>query len=109
MQPVLDYLKQHEARFIETLTRYVRFPSVSAQPHHAGDLAACANWLKQHCESIGLEASLRPTAGNPILVAKTPRVSGSKKPHYLVYGHYDVQPPEPFNLWKNPPPWRSTP
>ena len=103
MQPVLDYLKQHEARFIETLTRYVRFPSVSAQPHHAGDLAACANWLKQHCESIGLEASLRPTAGNPILVAKTPRVSGSKKPHYLVYGHYDVQPPEPFDLWKNPP------
>jgi acetylornithine deacetylase/succinyl-diaminopimelate desuccinylase-like protein len=103
MQPVLDYLEQNRERFIRELCDYVRFPSVSAQPQHRKDLEACAEWLKNHCESIGLETRLCATAGNPIVVAKTPRKAGSKRPHFLVYGHYDVQPPEPFELWKTPP------
>jgi acetylornithine deacetylase/succinyl-diaminopimelate desuccinylase-like protein len=103
MQPVLEYLDQNRERFIRELCDYVRFPSVSAQPQHRKDLEACAGWLKKHCESIGLETRLCPTAGNPIVVAKTPRKAGTKRPHFLVYGHYDVQPPEPFELWKTPP------
>ena len=103
MQPVLDYLKKNEARFITELCDYLRFPSVSAQSKHTKDLSACANWLVKRCRDIGLETKLCPTDGNPIVVAKTPRRKGAKRPHFLVYGHYDVQPAEPFDLWKTPP------
>ncbi len=103
MQAVLDYLKQNEARFVQELCEYVRFPSVSAQPQHQKDMAACARWLVQHCTRIGLKARLQPTAGHPIVIAKTPRARSASRPHFLVYGHYDVQPPEPFELWKTPP------
>lgn len=102
MQPVTDYLRQNRERFVEELTQYVRFPSVSAQPEHKSDLIACAEWVVSQCKAIGLEARLCPTEGHPIVLAKTPgRVAD--KPTYLVYGHYDVQPPEPFELWKSPP------
>ncbi len=103
MQAVLDYLKRNQTRFVHELCAYVRFPSVSAQPKHRKDLADCARWLEQHCRQIGMNARLHPTAGNPILVATTPRKSGARRPHFVVYGHYDVQPPEPFELWKSPP------
>lgn len=103
MQPVLDYLKKNEARFITELCDYLRFPSVSAQSKHKQDLEACAGWLVKRCRDIGLETKLCPTDGNPIVVAKTPRRKGAKRPHFLVYGHYDVQPAEPFELWKTPP------
>lgn len=104
MQAVIDYLKANQTRFVEELCEYIRFPSVSAQPKHREDLRACAEWVVRHCQQIGLEAKLRPTAGNPIVVAKTRRGAASgSRPHFLVYGHYDVQPPEPFELWKSPP------
>ncbi len=102
MQPVLDYLKKNDNRFVDTLCDYLRFPSVSAQSNHKQDLAACAQWLTDHCRDIGLKAELCPTAGNPVVVARTPR-SGSGKPHFVIYGHYDVQPAEPFELWKSKP------
>ncbi len=104
MDAVLKYLASNQARFVRELCDYVRFPSVSAQPPHARDMKACADWLVKHCRSIGLTAEARATAGNPIVIAKTPRKkSGPKRKHFLVYGHYDVQPPEPFELWKTPP------
>ena len=103
MEKVLTYLDTNQPRFIRELSDYVRFPSVSAQPAHRQDLEACAQWLVQHCRQIGLETELHPTAGNPVIVARTPRRRGVRKPHYLVYGHYDVQPPEPFELWKSAP------
>ena len=102
MEKVLSYLKEHESRFVEQLCEYVRFPSVSAQiEKHGPDMKACCEWLLAHCRGIGLEAELHPTSGNPILVARTPRRKGRR--HFMVYGHYDVQPPEPFELWKTPP------
>jgi acetylornithine deacetylase/succinyl-diaminopimelate desuccinylase-like protein len=103
VQAVLDYLKKNESRFITELCDYLRFPSVSAQSKHKDDLAACAGWLVEHCRQIGLEVKLCETEGNPIVVAKTPKQDGNARPHFLVYGHYDVQPPEPFELWKSPP------
>ena len=103
MQPVIDYLKKHQARFVAELADYVRFPSVSAQPKYAGETAACAEWVANHCRAIGLEARVCKTDFHPIVAAKTPRKKNSKKPHFMVYGHYDVQPPEPFDLWKTPP------
>jgi acetylornithine deacetylase/succinyl-diaminopimelate desuccinylase-like protein len=110
MEKVLEYLKQNNKRFIAELCEYVRFPSVSAQPKHRKDLKNCADWLTRHCRQIGLHTRLCPTAGNSILVARTRKPSRtsskkgkSSKPHYLVYGHYDVQPAEPFDLWDSPP------
>ena len=113
MQAVLDYLKRNQARFVAELCDYLRFPSVSAQPQHKKDMRACAGWLVNHARQIGLEARLYATAGHPIVVAKTPlaapkrseggRNNNSHKPHFMIYGHYDVQPPEPLELWKTPP------
>jgi acetylornithine deacetylase/succinyl-diaminopimelate desuccinylase-like protein len=113
MQVVLDYLKRNQARFVAELCEYLRFPSVSAQPQHKKDSRACAGWLVNHARQIGLDARLCPTAGHPIVVANTPlatpkrseggRNNNSRKPHFMIYGHYDVQPPEPLDLWKSPP------
>jgi acetylornithine deacetylase/succinyl-diaminopimelate desuccinylase-like protein len=103
MQAVIDYVKRNESRFIEQLCEYVRFPSVSAQPRHQPDLLRCAEWVVRHCREIGLEARVCPTGGHPIVLARTPARKGGGRRKYLVYGHYDVQPPEPFELWKTPP------
>ena len=105
MQTILSYLKRNQTRFVDELCQYVRFPSISAQSQHRPDLQACAQWLVQHCRQIGLETRLCPTEGNPVVLARTPRAvsDGAPRPHFLVYGHYDVQPPEPFELWKTPP------
>lgn len=103
MNDVLAYLRANQKRFVNELCDYVRFPSVSAQPPHRPDMQACAKWLVAHCQNIGLEAKLCPTAGHPIVLAKTPRQKTAGRQHFMVYGHYDVQPPEPFELWKTPP------
>src|SRR5258708_10932829 len=104
MQSVFKYLKQNQARFVRELCDYVRFPSISAQAQHRPDMRACANWLVKHCRDIGLDTRLAATRGNPVVVAKSPRSSSATgRPRFLVYGHYDVQPPEPFELWKSPP------
>ena len=103
MQPVYDYLRRNQSRFVKELCQYLRFPSVSAQLEHRPDMRACADWLVAHCRKIGLQARLCPTAGHPIIIAKTPRAESARRPHFVVYGHYDVQPAEPFDLWKSPP------
>lgn len=104
MNAVLEHLHENRDRAVADLCDYVRFPSISAQPSHRKDLAACARWLVGHCREIGLRARVCATAGHPIVVATTRSGRRSTgKPHFLVYGHYDVQPPEPFELWKSPP------
>jgi acetylornithine deacetylase/succinyl-diaminopimelate desuccinylase-like protein len=103
LQPVLDYLERNKARFLDDLCQYVSFPSVSAQTSHEPDMRACANWLIVRARQSGLEAEMRPTAGHSVVVAKTPRKKGSRKPAYVIYGHYDVQPAEPFKLWTTDP------
>ena len=101
MQAVLTYLARNDQRFLAQLCDYLRFPSVSAQPSHAPDLQRCAAWAFAECERIGLRTRLCPTPGNPVILASTPR--RRNRPHYIVYGHYDVQPPDPLELWKSPP------
>ena len=103
MDAVIDFLKTNQSRFISELCDYVRFPSVSAQQQHRQDMRACAEWVVQHCRNIGLESRLCPTKGHPVVIARTPRNGSNRRPHYLLYGHYDVQPPEPFELWHTPP------
>ena len=83
------------------LLDFIRIPSVSAQSVHAADMELCADWLVSKLRQIGLEASKEPTPGNPIVLGKTPRDPAKKT--VLIYGHYDVQPPEPLELWVTPP------
>lgn len=101
MEPVLRFLKANTGRFVQELIEYVSIPSVSAQEQHKPDMARCAGWIAAKAREAGLEASVVPTPGHPVVLARTPRRKA--RPHFLVYGHYDVQPPEPFELWKSPP------
>ncbi len=101
MERVLAYLKKNQPRFVEELIEYVSIPSVSAQPTHKPDMDRCARWIAARAEGAGMTARIVETKGHPVVLARTPRRKGY--PHYMVYGHYDVQPPEPFELWKSPP------
>ena len=86
---------------LETLSQFLRFPSISTQPEHAPDLQACAEWLSEKLTAIGLTATVHPTPGSPVVVAATPR--DPQKRTVLIYGHYDVQPPDPLEGWTTPP------
>ncbi|HUJ10541.1 MAG TPA: dipeptidase [Verrucomicrobiae bacterium] len=102
MVTIQKHLLQTRRQSVEQLKQLVRFPSVSAQSAHRRDLLACADWLARHFRTLGLDVKLYPTKGNPILAARV-SCHRSGAPHVLIYGHYDVQPPEPFELWKTPP------
>jgi acetylornithine deacetylase/succinyl-diaminopimelate desuccinylase-like protein len=86
---------------LEELTSFLRFPSISTQPEHAPDLVACAEWLREKLTTIGLTATVHPTPGSPVVVASTPRDPAKRT--VLIYGHYDVQPPDPLDGWTTPP------
>lgn len=96
-----QYARTHQPQFLADLQTLLRFPSVSAQPTHRADLLRCARWLRDYCRQRGLTAQLHRTSGHPILIARTRSRPG--RPTVLVYGHYDVQPPEPLALWRTPP------
>ncbi len=86
----------------ERLFALLRIPSISAQPAHAGDCRAAAEWLRGEFAAIGFIAALHETGGHPALVAHHPGPGGSV-PHVLYYGHYDVQPADPLELWTSAP------
>jgi len=86
---------------LERLKAFLRIPSVSAQPVHAADCAATAQFLCDELTDCGFEASVRQTPGHPMVVAHD--LSATTGPHVLFYGHYDVQPVDPLHLWKTPP------
>jgi acetylornithine deacetylase/succinyl-diaminopimelate desuccinylase-like protein len=96
-----QYLTQHEARNQEELFDFLRIPSVSAQPAHNADTRRAAEWVKASLETAGLVAKVYDTAGHPAVVGEY-RAAGPDAPTVLVYGHYDVQPPEPLELWTSP-------
>ncbi|MEI8310177.1 MAG: dipeptidase [Verrucomicrobiota bacterium] len=86
---------------LEELFAFLRFPSVSAQTKHETDMRACAGWLVEKLGRIGLDARLAETAGHPVVIGKSPRDPAKRT--VLIYGHYDVQPPEPLEAWTSPP------
>ena len=88
-----------EARLMD----WLRIPSVSAQPAHAADCRAAGEWVRAQLTALGFTGSLRETAGHPVVVAHHPGPEGATGPHLLFYGHYDVQPPDPLELWTSPP------
>ena len=96
-----EYLQESESQRTKELIEFLSFPSVSAQSAHKQDVENCADWLKKHLEDIGFKTKMFPTSGHPIVYAEY-KVN-ENVPTVLYYGHYDVQPPEPLNLWKTPP------
>ena len=104
LKTLKQYIRRSREQWLEEFTTYLRFPSVSTQADHQDQVQACAEWLADHCEKIGLHTRLVPTHGYPLVLATT-RSSWTRpsKPHFLIYGHYDVQPAEPLELWKHPP------
>ena len=86
---------------LDDLFAFLRFPSVSTEPRHSGDVAKCAAWLVQKLTIIGLKAELHPTAGHPIVTARNEHQPGRRT--VMIYGHYDVQPVEPLAEWTSPP------
>ena len=102
MEKVLAYVDAQRSQFQEDLLELLRIPSVSAEPAHAADVAQAAQWVRTRLAAIGLKAELiEGPAGYPIVYAESPPVPGA--PVALVYGHYDVQPPDPLDEWITPP------
>ena len=97
----IEYLRSHRSQALKELEELLRLPSVSTDKARAADVAECARWVKERVEAIGLDARLISTAGHPIVYGE--RLAGPSRPTVLIYGHYDVQPPEPLALWRNDP------
>ncbi|MBL9080428.1 MAG: dipeptidase [Planctomycetales bacterium] len=96
-----QYLAENAAAFEEQLCQLLRIPSVSAQSTHKGDIRAAAEWVAGQFRDMGMKAEICETPGHPIVYAELCQAPGA--PTALVYGHYDVQPPDPLDLWETPP------
>ena len=104
LQPVLDRIDADFDNSLERLFALLRIKSISADPAFAGDCKAAADHLAKDIATLGFTAEVRPTAGHPAVVARMSSNGGAGgRPHVLFYGHYDVQPVDPLNLWHRPP------
>ena len=97
-----EWLAAHEADALAGLNELLAIPRVSTQREHRGDVARCAEWLVTELRRVGLAADAHPTGGHPAVVGEW-RGAAPGAPTILVYGHYDVQPPEPLDQWISPP------
>ncbi len=102
MLQALDYARRHQDRFLEELVALLGIPSVSTDSAYAEEVARAAAWLVDHLRGLGATgAHAAPTGGHPIVVAA--HQAAPARPTILVYGHYDVQPADPLELWISPP------
>jgi acetylornithine deacetylase/succinyl-diaminopimelate desuccinylase-like protein len=102
LSPVLDHIDTHLDDSLERLFALLRIQSISTDPDYAAECRKAAEWLVAELKTIGFEASVRDTPGHPMVVAHHAGPSADS-PHVLFYGHYDVQPVDPIELWDNPP------
>jgi acetylornithine deacetylase/succinyl-diaminopimelate desuccinylase-like protein len=98
---VFAHLENNEADYLEELKEYLRIASVSTDPQHKSDVLRCSEFLLDKLRAAGLEAEVLETDGNPLIYAEWTKAKG--KPTVLFYGHYDVQPADPVEEWRNPP------
>lgn len=102
-QAALTYAQNHQTDFLEDLKTLLRIPSISTQSDHNTDIEKAAQWLADKMTAIGLkQVALYPTAKHPVVYGEWLE-AGPDAPTALIYGHYDVQPPDPLNLWETPP------
>ena len=102
MVKVIDFIHTNRDRYVTELKQYLAIPSISALPEHAGDTRRCAEWTAAEMTRVGLEnVRLVETPGNPVVYGDWLHAEGA--PTILFYGHYDVQPVDPLELWESPP------
>jgi acetylornithine deacetylase/succinyl-diaminopimelate desuccinylase-like protein len=102
MNAVIDTINANRDRYVEQLKEFLAIPSVSALPEHAADVRRCAEWTAGEMRRIGLQnVRLMDTPGNPVVYGDWLGAEGA--PTILFYGHYDVQPVDPVELWESPP------
>jgi acetylornithine deacetylase/succinyl-diaminopimelate desuccinylase-like protein len=97
-----EWYRQHRSAIREDYFTFLRFPSISADPEYRKEVLACARWLTEYFVKGGIRAEEILTPGYPIVYAED-LSAGPGKPTVLIYGHYDVQPVDPLELWKSPP------
>ena len=96
-----EFLETNDSRIESELFEFLRIPSVSAKSENNGDVIRAAEWLRQSIEDAGLKGTIHQTAGHPVVIGEWRGAPDA--PTVLVYGHYDVQPAEPLELWTSPP------
>ncbi len=97
-----SFVRREQARLLKELNEFLAIPSISALPAHAPDCRKAADWLREHLRSLGCPiVELIEGAGHPVVWAEGPHVPG--RPTLLIYGHYDVQPPDPLDEWTTAP------
>jgi acetylornithine deacetylase/succinyl-diaminopimelate desuccinylase-like protein len=102
MQEIKKYVEENKQRFLEELFELLRFPSVSADPKYKDDVLQTADFVAQKLKDAGADrVQICATAGYPIVYGE--KIVDASLPTVLIYGHYDVQPPDPLELWKTPP------
>jgi acetylornithine deacetylase/succinyl-diaminopimelate desuccinylase-like protein len=102
MEKVINYIEQNKSRYLNELKDLLAIPSISTTPENKPDIERCARWLADHLKTIGLEnIQIFPTSGHPIVYADW--LHAEESPTILIYGHYDVQPVDPIELWTTPP------
>jgi len=102
MQVWKDYQEKNKERFLNELLELLRIPSVSARSEHKDDMIRCAESVKQHFLAAGADSvTVYPTEGHPVVFGE--KIIDANKPTVLVYGHYDVQPADPLELWHSGP------
>ncbi|MEZ5312465.1 MAG: M20/M25/M40 family metallo-hydrolase [Thermoanaerobaculia bacterium] len=99
---VFARIEREQDGYLAELKEYLRIPSISTDPDYRKDVDRCADWLVGKLEAAGLTAGKIATAGHPLVYAEN-LSAGPDKPTVLFYGHYDVQPPDPLDEWRNPP------
>ncbi|MCX7305804.1 MAG: M20/M25/M40 family metallo-hydrolase [Hyphomicrobiales bacterium] len=102
LSPVLDHIDKHLDASLERLFSLLRIPSISTDPAYAADCRKAAEWLASDLRTVGFDAGVRATSGHPMVVAHHPGRSPDS-PHVLFYGHYDVQPVDPVDVWETAP------
>jgi len=100
MKP-FEYLKEHEAESLEQLKELLRIPSISAHSDHKDDVRRCGQWIVDYLNNLGIESQLRETGGHPLVYGHYH--ASDDAPTVIIYGHYDVQPVDPLDLWNSEP------
>jgi len=102
MIQILKYIEKNESRYLDELRDLLSIPSVSTNPENRPDIERCAQWVGDHMRGIGMEnVQIFPTSGHPVVYADW--LHAPEQPTVLLYGHYDVQPVDPLDLWTSPP------
>ena len=102
MLNVIDFIHSHRDRYVAELKDFLAIPSISALPDRAADVARCADWTADEMRRVGLESvEVIATPGHPVVYGEWSHATGA--PTILFYGHYDVQPVDPVDLWESPP------